>query len=1364
MPPQRPLQASGSQQHADRFPKVVSDNLFKRVGGRCSNPRCGVVTSGPAEDPGKSVNLGEAAHITAASPGGPRYDPSLIPAERASAENGIWLCKKCARLIDVDQARFTVQLLRSWKRDAEKLARKKLEHPGASHHDLPHTDLAALIAYLESLIGGLNSDPWPTDTQLRGPRLTPAAIERKLRVRTHPGPSHPGGTSSAGDEEAIIDADELAGSCTGLVILGGPGSGKTWLARRVARQCARRALEALDAGADPDDIELPLYATCSMLARARGGIREAVVAAALDEPLLPDTGPASLRDTLRGLFTERTAPVLLVLDSIDEARYPDERLRQADTLKGWRIVVTSRPSSWNQQIQLTKDDPRQQAVGIQPLTYPGDVNALIATWFAETPEKGEALAAEIGRRPGLQQAATVPLILAFYCIVTGDGPIPKTRHELYEKVIRRLLAGFWRPRRAQPDTQACITILQQWAWQAASKHPVSGVGTWTEEFRTGPASGPVSVQAPADPAVLEAVGHIAVPLGPCDVDDGTTTRRFIHRSIREHLVAAYLATVPPETMPHEEVADELLHHIWFDVDWEHAAPAALAMHPARDLMLRRLLDRVTGGYSGPGDIEQVDGCFEICRFLSEAAVESLEGEWAPESVEVIRWARRRIAFSSHDQYINLAPGWARADAALRGELIGRLGDANPVDLALETLIRLCPAPDELARLRNKVVGLISRAETTRAATDLAGWLVRNGADETDRALTKGHLRELLAAAKDAYEAWSVACAIDNLGPDHEDRRRGRIMLSQADLLNANSRILAVSGYAWLAQDAAESTVLRDLTGFLQARDQRLLADVPTQVTDGDPHAPQAMADYMVDAANAGRLVLPDHPFLPITFDAYSHEGRKVFRETFLRMMEGGTDYDHARSLARVITGLDPDAAELRRAQRAMRRYFLRENDVIHVVWIALTVAELDPDPGQGRNLAVLSLSLFAIIRALREERLGDVVGQVDATLTAEGALAGKLLSLLDRILGTGGKPAVGPVLAALPLADPSATLACMRFLARVAGEVWQPVIPANPGLGADDYAEFRRTLLGMLEHEDTAFRAAEITRLLVHVQADEEERERAGQLLLSLASELSPSSSSEILVWAMAEVCPPGQWPEARRYALHFLEHTPWIAFEVTQILTDLGMTAAEREWAADRLLVLLSGRYSVGFCWNWARALGELTLSPDQMRSFRRDVLWILSFRDELLRMLDRDRSGWPDLDLAGWLTSIFSEPGDLRRVRQTILRHLHQPKDSFPIPTSDALHLAEALAALNPEPDELAEARAAVLAVDLWSGWDPHIVSDEIRPIEKLNPQASDLNKVRALRYPWFQKRIEPVARRNSDLDSWIEVLPALPPSLEE
>ena len=103
----------------DEFTDKVRGILAARAGYRCSRPECYAATSGPQSDLLKTLNLGVAAHITAASSGGPRFDASLSIEERCSAANGIWLCQNCGKLVDNDRHRFTLDVLRQWKNAAE---------------------------------------------------------------------------------------------------------------------------------------------------------------------------------------------------------------------------------------------------------------------------------------------------------------------------------------------------------------------------------------------------------------------------------------------------------------------------------------------------------------------------------------------------------------------------------------------------------------------------------------------------------------------------------------------------------------------------------------------------------------------------------------------------------------------------------------------------------------------------------------------------------------------------------------------------------------------------------------------------------------------------------------------------------------------------------------------------------------------------------------------------------------------------------------------------------------------------------------------------------------------------------------------
>jgi hypothetical protein len=109
------------------FSEETKKKLGHRAGWCCSNPRCQRPTSGPSEASKGITNVGVAAHITAASPEGPRYDASLTLEERVSIANGVWLCQKCGKAVDDDPVTYTCQLLRDWKSEAERRARLAIE-------------------------------------------------------------------------------------------------------------------------------------------------------------------------------------------------------------------------------------------------------------------------------------------------------------------------------------------------------------------------------------------------------------------------------------------------------------------------------------------------------------------------------------------------------------------------------------------------------------------------------------------------------------------------------------------------------------------------------------------------------------------------------------------------------------------------------------------------------------------------------------------------------------------------------------------------------------------------------------------------------------------------------------------------------------------------------------------------------------------------------------------------------------------------------------------------------------------------------------------------------------------------------------
>jgi|GEM_PF-595664 len=111
----------------DNFSLKTKSTLAARVNHKCFNPACAVPTSGPAAQPNRAVNIGVAAHITAASPGGPRFNLLLSNDERSAIENAIWLCATCAKRIDDDVERYSEEVLGKWVVHSESAALSALE-------------------------------------------------------------------------------------------------------------------------------------------------------------------------------------------------------------------------------------------------------------------------------------------------------------------------------------------------------------------------------------------------------------------------------------------------------------------------------------------------------------------------------------------------------------------------------------------------------------------------------------------------------------------------------------------------------------------------------------------------------------------------------------------------------------------------------------------------------------------------------------------------------------------------------------------------------------------------------------------------------------------------------------------------------------------------------------------------------------------------------------------------------------------------------------------------------------------------------------------------------------------------------------
>lgn len=406
----------------DNFSEPTKRLLAQRVAYRCSNPKCRTLTIGSSST-GGTVLLGVASHICAASPGGPRYDATMTPALRSHADNGIWMCQQCGKLIDSD-TKFTVDMLHAWRRKSEAATVREMQ----TRKIVIPVEAAPM---LEDMDGNAIALAQPAADPTLPARIHAASVADVAKLKKLDAwPQHPVILSlKAADNKGEYHITDLGSTIrtVGMVtIVSAPGTGKSTTLIQAAE----------DILADPQ--EAVAFVRLGNWAKHGPGLMDAVA----NNPAFDGI---TARDILNRANENRLTLILDGWNELDRAAR-DRAAAEIDDLKLdyplLRIVISTRR-------QATELPITGMMIDMQALS--DDQQMEIARSVAG--EAGIKVVDGAWRTEGVRDLVAIPLYLNALVTNTPGGVLPTTK----EEVLKLFIEG---QERKRPHADALRDVLE----------------------------------------------------------------------------------------------------------------------------------------------------------------------------------------------------------------------------------------------------------------------------------------------------------------------------------------------------------------------------------------------------------------------------------------------------------------------------------------------------------------------------------------------------------------------------------------------------------------------------------------------------------------------------------------------------------------------------------------------------------------------------------------------------------------------------------------------------------------------------------------------------------------------------------------
>lgn len=344
-------------------------------------------------DPEGVIDLGEAAHIHAASPRGARFDENQTPEQRKHISNGIYLCRICARSIDDDPGSFPAGELKRWKAEARRTSFLEATRGQSLYAPTPSASVKELTLRV--------ADQARVDVRsfMAGPRWPEYPVKLDLHLLEH-------------GERSTFNADSLAtasASFNDLVVVAPPGTGKS-----------TSLIQITDAVIEAQGIP---SAFVRLSGWASSGFTNAF-------------GVLAERRAFRGTSADDLASLAaegalcLAFDGWNELsddlqqRAGEEISELRRQYPALRLILSTR----RQAIQVPLDGP---IVEIAPLTD----NQQLEISTARRGEEGRSLVDQAWRTPGLRELVTIPFYLDALLKRVSGAKLPTTRNQALELLV-----------------------------------------------------------------------------------------------------------------------------------------------------------------------------------------------------------------------------------------------------------------------------------------------------------------------------------------------------------------------------------------------------------------------------------------------------------------------------------------------------------------------------------------------------------------------------------------------------------------------------------------------------------------------------------------------------------------------------------------------------------------------------------------------------------------------------------------------------------------------------------------------------------------------------------------------------------------